>query len=80
MRTSKNYADNLDLRRIVGGLLVHWFCTLNALRDSGGFWCPLVMGNQNRRLLRALRLSCAFFQSRAWGPPGAGAHEVSLLP
>lgn len=29
VRTSKNCGDNLDLRRIVGGLLVHWFYTLN---------------------------------------------------
>lgn len=54
MKTSRSFGGYFDLRKIVGGILVHPFYTLNddaawVLWNSGGFWCPLVLGTQQRR-------------------------------
>lgn len=54
MRTPRSSGGYFDLGKIVGGILVHPFYTLSedaarALRNSGGFWCPLVLGTQQWR-------------------------------
>lgn len=51
----------------------------------GRFLVPPGAGNpeaphRERRLLRALGPSGAPFPPRAWGPPGTGAREATLLP
>lgn len=90
VRTSRSSGSDLDLGRMVGGVLFTGFILRMTTQPpgrvgatgSGGFWCPLVPGTHERPGASGGRggRRGVSFPPRAWGPPGAGARDTPPLP